>query len=62
MQARFKGVAVAVSIPDDVPRVAADERRLSQVLVNVLLNAGDAMGGMATFNVTSIKMVGSSCS
>lgn len=24
--------------------------------------AGDAMGGMATFNVTSIKMVGSSCS
>lgn len=24
--------------------------------------AGDAMGGMATFNVKSIKMVGSSCS
>jgi signal transduction histidine kinase len=42
---RFRSVAVEVALPDGLPRVAADERRLSQVFLNLLLNAADAMGG-----------------
>ena len=45
MQARFKAVEVGTALPPDLPAVWADERRLAQVLLNLLLNAGDAMRG-----------------
>jgi two-component system NtrC family sensor kinase len=45
VQARFKRVGVDVGVPGDLPQVEADEHHLAQVLVNLLLNAGDAMGG-----------------
>lgn len=44
-QPRFGEVGVEVELGPDVPSVRADGRRLSQVLLNVLLNAADAMGG-----------------
>jgi signal transduction histidine kinase len=43
VQARFRSVEVELAIPPGLPRVVADERRLSQVFLNLLLNAGDAM-------------------
>ncbi|HEY6005144.1 MAG TPA: ATP-binding protein, partial [Anaeromyxobacter sp.] len=45
MQPRFRRVEVAVELPADLPPVRADERRLGQVLLNLLMNAGDAMEG-----------------
>ncbi len=45
MQSRFKGVEVATELAPALPRIQADEHHLAQVLLNLLLNAGDAMGG-----------------
>jgi signal transduction histidine kinase len=45
VQSRFRGVEVALDLPPDLPAVAADEHQLSQVFLNLLLNAGDATGG-----------------
>ena len=45
VQSRFKEVEVVVDLPADLPPVLADERHLSQVFLNLLLNAGDAMAG-----------------
>ncbi|HLL03011.1 MAG TPA: ATP-binding protein [Myxococcaceae bacterium] len=40
---RLKKLAVEVEVPQGVPRVKADPRRLGQVLLNLLLNAADAL-------------------
>jgi two-component system sensor histidine kinase PhcS len=40
---RLKRLAVEVEVPPTVPRVRADARRLGQVLLNLLLNAADAL-------------------
>jgi signal transduction histidine kinase len=45
VQPRFRDVAVEASLPAGLPPVLADERRLAQVLLNLLLNAADAMAG-----------------
>ena len=45
VQRRFKLVEVTLDLPAGLPPVQADEHHLAQVLLNLLLNAGDAMGG-----------------
>ena len=45
VQARFRDVALELDLPAELPLVRADERRLAQVFLNLLLNAGDAMAG-----------------
>lgn len=40
---RLKRLAVEVEVPAEVPLVRADARRLGQVLLNLLLNAADAL-------------------
>jgi signal transduction histidine kinase len=45
VQARFRGVEVDARVPPSLRPVHADERRVGQVLVNLFLNAADAMGG-----------------
>jgi C4-dicarboxylate-specific signal transduction histidine kinase len=45
VQPRFRQVELAVDLPPDLPAVLADEHHLAQVLLNLLLNAGDAMDG-----------------
>ncbi|HWE31815.1 MAG TPA: ATP-binding protein, partial [Polyangia bacterium] len=44
-QPRFADVEVVRAIPDALPSVAAAQSRLVQMLLNLLLNAADAMGG-----------------
>ena len=44
-QPRFAGVEVERAIAAELPSLAAAQNRLVQVLVNLLLNAADAMGG-----------------
>jgi signal transduction histidine kinase len=53
IQARFRAVEVALAIPASLPRVVADERRLVQVILNLLLNAGDAMAGQGKVRIAA---------
>jgi two-component system NtrC family sensor kinase len=52
-QKRFQGVKVHLAIAAGLPPVAADEHQLGQVLVNLLLNAADAMGGAGEVTVAA---------
>jgi two-component system NtrC family sensor kinase len=52
LQERFRHVQVALDVPAPVPRALADEHGLAQVLVNLFLNAGDAMGGRGELRVS----------
>jgi two-component system NtrC family sensor kinase len=53
VQGRFRGVVLEVAIPEDLPPVVADERRLAQVVLNLLLNAADAMEGRGAVTVAA---------
>jgi two-component system, NtrC family, sensor kinase len=53
VQTRFRGVRVTVDVPSGFPRALADEHGLAQVLVNLFLNAGDAMGGQGELRVSA---------
>jgi two-component system, NtrC family, sensor kinase len=44
-QSRFRQVSLTSEIPDGLPLVTASPGRLTQVLVNLLLNAADAVAG-----------------
>lgn len=57
VQGRFRDVAVEVEIAPAL-RVLADERRLSQVLLNLLLNAADAMGGRGRVRISGREVGG----
>jgi len=50
-QARFRAVEVHDAVPAELPRAAASSSRLTQVLVNLLLNAADAMHGAGAVHV-----------
>jgi signal transduction histidine kinase len=43
-QLQLRHVALALDLADDLPAVAADPNQIQQVLVNLLLNAADALG------------------
>jgi C4-dicarboxylate-specific signal transduction histidine kinase len=53
VQARFRGVAVVVALPEGLPPVLAEGRRLVQVFLNLLLNAGDAMVGRGRVRIAA---------
>ena len=57
VQARFRQVEVETQLSSGLPLVLADEHQLGQVLLNLLLNAGDAMHGEGRV-VLSAAMVG----
>jgi C4-dicarboxylate-specific signal transduction histidine kinase len=51
VQSRFRAVEVATDLPADLPPVLADEHHLAQVLLNLFLNAGDAMRGRGALRI-----------
>jgi C4-dicarboxylate-specific signal transduction histidine kinase len=53
VQARFKHVDVEVALEPGLPRVQANEHHLSQVLLNLLLNAGDAVSGSGRVRIAA---------
>lgn len=53
VQPRFRDVKVEWEVPPDLPPVLADEGRLAQVFLNLLLNAGDAMAGAGAVRVAA---------
>ena len=56
-QPRFRDVEIVGSL-DGAPKVAASARRLLQVLLNLLLNAADAMGGSGTVTLAMERLDG----
>ena len=44
-QTRFRDIDVALALDDGLPRVRGDHERLRQLLLNLLFNAADALGG-----------------
>jgi signal transduction histidine kinase len=50
-QKSFRGVDVERVIAPDLPHVRGSRERLTQVLVNLLINAADAMGGTGLVRV-----------
>ena len=54
-QSRFRQVALTSAIPDGLPLVTASPGRLTQVLVNLLLNAADAVAGQGEVSVRALR-------
>jgi len=57
-QPRFREVEVTVAVPAGLPPVLADARRLEGVLLNLLLNAADAMGGRGPLELAAREEAG----
>ena len=56
-QNAFDNVRIRCVIPDDLPRVRGDEGQLTQVLVNLLLNAAQAMPEGGELHITGSRGV-----
>jgi two-component system, NtrC family, sensor kinase len=54
-QSRFRQVTLTSEIPDGLPLVTASPGRLTQVLVNLLLNAADAVAGEGQVRVRALR-------
>jgi len=58
MQPMFRSIKIEVSIAPDLPLISADGNQISQVLVNLLLNAAQAMpqgGGAISITAEKVK-------
>jgi two-component system NtrC family sensor kinase len=56
-QKSFKQIETKLELEPDLPPVKADESQLQQVLVNLFLNAADAMPGGGTLSVKTEEIV-----
>ncbi|MEM8607239.1 MAG: ATP-binding protein [Myxococcota bacterium] len=52
-QSRFRDIDLALDVADSLPRVRGDHERLRQLLLNLLFNAADALGGQGTIQVSA---------
>lgn len=50
-QKELRGVEIVIDAPDHIPRVAGAQHRLTQVMLNLLLNAADAMNGQGRIQI-----------
>jgi hypothetical protein len=56
-QKSFKGIETKLDLEPNLPRVRADESQLQQVLINLFLNAADAMPDGGTLSVSTEETV-----
>jgi signal transduction histidine kinase len=56
-QPMFRNIQVAAEIAEDLPIISADANQLSQILMNLMLNAAQAMpdGGKITISAAKVK-------
>jgi signal transduction histidine kinase len=47
-QTRFRGIDLTLGLDDGLPRVRGDGERIRQLLLNLLFNAADALGGQGS--------------
>jgi signal transduction histidine kinase len=52
-QTRFRDIELALALEDGLPRVRGDHERLRQLLLNLLFNAADAIGGRGRIEVSA---------
>jgi signal transduction histidine kinase len=50
-QSRFRDIELALGLDEGLPRVRGDHERLRQLLLNLLFNAADALGGKGRIEV-----------
>lgn len=50
-QTRFQDIEITLELEEDLPRVRGDHERLRQLLLNLLFNAADALGGRGEIQV-----------
>ncbi len=50
-QSRFRDIDLVLTLDDGLPRVRGDHERLRQLLLNLLFNAADALGGKGRIEV-----------
>ena len=50
-QSRFRDIELALALEEGLPRVRGDHERLRQLLLNLLFNAADALGGKGRIEV-----------
>ncbi|MFA9409872.1 MAG: sensor histidine kinase [Deltaproteobacteria bacterium] len=50
-QTRFRDIDLALDLDDALPRVRGDHERLRQLLLNLLFNAADALGGKGRIEI-----------
>jgi signal transduction histidine kinase len=56
-QPMFRSISLEKNIPEDLPAISADANQLSQIVMNLLLNAAQAMpeGGRITVSAEKVK-------
>jgi PAS domain S-box-containing protein len=53
---RMKGIKIHIDIPDGLPHVVVDETQMIQVLMNLILNAADAMTSGGGLDISAKKL------
>jgi two-component system, NtrC family, sensor kinase len=52
-QASFRNIAIVLNLDPDLPSVSADRDQIQQVILNIVLNAADAMSGGGELRLSS---------
>jgi signal transduction histidine kinase len=60
-QLKLSGVRLVYSVPDDLPEINGDRQYLSQVFLNLIVNASDEMGEGGTLTITGDTSLDTNC-
>ncbi len=54
-QGALKGITLTLGLSEDIPSIIADPGQLSQVIINLILNARDALGGSGEIVISTAR-------